>query len=367
MKKEMKVGSKQWNQTITGSKIAAICGMSKFSSAIDIFCLMTGREGSEFKGSNKPATWGKRKERAIVESFCEDYGIKFSNGKRNRSFEHSSKPFAVTPDYFDISHPVDNFDIAGYEDRVLYIEVKGLDVARRYLYGEEMSGEIDKEYYFQVQFGMGVVNAYLKNIETKLKVDRVFFRVLFGAYDDLDFVVERNDNFIKKIFTIGEDFLKNYVEKDTPPSPDASESYRRFMIREFDFPNKQDKPMISSEDVVKKLSKDDRKKLLDALTNYNEATDVLEESESRLRLYKNRIINAIGENYGMVTEIGKFLNYPLSGKISSSRVLKALIEMYDVQQEEIDRLEEESRGEPTRAFRYYPSKEIKIQKELKEV
>ena len=227
-----------------------------------------------------------------------------------------------------------------------------------------MSGEIDKEYYFQVQFGIGVVNAHLKNLNTrsKFKLDRVFFRVLFGAYDDLDFVVERNDDFIKKIFTIGEDFLKNYVEKDTPPPPDASESYRRFMIREFDFPNKKDKPMVSSEDVIKKLSKDDRVKLLNALTNYNKATDTLEESESRLRLYKNRIINAIGENYGMLTEIGKFLNYPLSGKISSSRVLKALIEMYDVQQEEIDRLEEESRGESTRAFRYYPSKEIRIKK-----
>ena len=227
-----------------------------------------------------------------------------------------------------------------------------------------MSEEIDKEYYFQVQFGIGVVNAWLsKNFPKSDKLDRVFFRVLFGAYDDIDYVVERNDDFIKKIFTIADDFLSNYVEKDTPPPPDASDSYRKFMVKEFKFPNKKDKPMVDSRELLDRLSPDGRKNLLNALNHYVSATSDLAGAAEMVRRYKNTISDAIGSNYGMITEIGKFLYYPMAGRTSDSKTLKALIEEYKIPQEKVDAIAEKSRGDATRVFRYYPTKEEKIKKE----
>jgi len=368
----MKVGSKQWTQLITGSKIAAICGMSKFSSPIDIFCLMTGRDVPSEDGDDysKPIKWGKRKERAIVDSFCEDYDIRFINKQRNITFIHPDKPFAATPDYWDIIQPKEpKFEIAGFESNSLYIEAKSLDAFRRYLYGEEMSDEIDKEYYFQVQFGMGVVNAWAKktHLKLKLELDRVFVRVLFGAFEDVDFVVERNDKFIKKLFAIGEDFLGNYVNKDIPPPVDASNSYKKFMIGEFDFPNKVEKPMVEFEELRERLDTKEQEKLLDAFFNYNEVVDQVEDYLKMLRLYKNLIANAIGENYGLQTGIGKFLNYPVSGRVSNTKILEAVIKKYKIPEDVIKRLGENNRSEPSRTFRYFPSKDVKQKKELDKI
>lgn len=172
---------------IGGSDVAAICGLSRYRSPMEVYLDKLG-EIPPIDDNPKMAA-GRRLEPFIADWFAEDTGLKV--WKQNYMFRH----------------PEHEFMFANI-DRWLPRLNAGLEIKNTSEYGrDDWSGtQAPQEYILQCNHYMAVTGA-----------DRWYIAVLIGGWDFQWRIIERDDELIKNLITVEREFWTNHVLGKVPP------------------------------------------------------------------------------------------------------------------------------------------------------
>ncbi|NFQ84143.1 endonuclease [Clostridium sporogenes] len=205
----------QRGNSIGGSEIAKIAGFSKYGSALTVFNEKLGLS-EKFKG-NIHTKFGNRMEPIIREWIQQDF--KEATGLKLTTYEYPYMMLHKEYEYFSAN--IDGLaklesDYTYWENRdtaeikqIPKNELIGIEIktASEFLSKMWQGEEIPDEYYCQVQWYMGITGLnyfliiYLLGKEVKWKV------------------VPKNNDDIKALFEIGENFWNNNILKKVPPMP----------------------------------------------------------------------------------------------------------------------------------------------------
>jgi putative phage-type endonuclease len=191
---------------IGGSDIAAICGLSRWKSPMDVYLDKIGA-GGEVE-PNEAMYWGSAIEAVIRQRFAEDHP-EFIVTTHDGLAQHPDYPFMVAS-YDCLCRDAETGQlVAGWEG-------KTASAYKR----DEWSGEsVPDEYWLQCQWYMNVSG-----------LSRWFLSVLIGGNDYREFIVERDDETIEMLKSRAIEFWR-LVETKTPPPIDGSEASSRVLDR----------------------------------------------------------------------------------------------------------------------------------------
>lgn len=175
-------------QGLGGSDIAAICNMSRYRSAMNVYLDKLG-EIAPLEDNPKMKA-GRILEPVIAEWFSEETGMKVQ--RRNSIFQHPKHP-----------HMLANID------RWLPGQNAGLECKNtaEYCKDDWAGTQAPTEYVLQCNHYMAVTGA-----------DRWYIAVLIGGWDFQWRVIERDDDLIRNLITIEHDFWHNNVLAKVPPA-----------------------------------------------------------------------------------------------------------------------------------------------------
>lgn len=179
----------QWRRTgLGGSDIAAICGMSRYKSPMEVYLDKLGEIPPI--ADNPKMKAGRILEPVVADWFAEETGMKVI--RQNAIFQHPRHP-----------HMLANID------RWLPGQNAGLECKNtaEYCRGDWEGTTAPTEYILQANHYMAVTNA-----------DRWYIAVLIGGYDFQWRVIERDEELIKNLITIEEEFWNNNVLAKQPPA-----------------------------------------------------------------------------------------------------------------------------------------------------
>lgn len=171
-----------------GSDIAAICGMSRYKSAMEVYLDKLG-EIPPLEDNPKMKA-GRMLEPVIAEWFAEETGMRVQ--RQNSIFQHKQYP-----------HMLANID------RWLPALNAGLEIKNTGEYSkDDWSGtQAPTEYILQCNHYMAVTGA-----------DKWFICVLIGGWDLQWKVIERDEALINNLITIENEFWYNNVLAKNPPA-----------------------------------------------------------------------------------------------------------------------------------------------------
>lgn len=171
-----------------GSDIAAICGLSRYKSPMEVFLDKLG-EIPPIEDNPKMKA-GRILEPIVANWFAEETGMKVM--KQNAIFQHKQHP-----------HMLANID------RWLPGQNAGLECKNtaEYCRGDWEGSQAPTEYVLQCNHYMAITGA-----------DRWMIAVLIGGWDFQWRVIERDEALIKNLITIEHEFWHNHVLTKIPPA-----------------------------------------------------------------------------------------------------------------------------------------------------
>lgn len=178
-------------QGIGGSDVAAILGLSKWKTPLDVFNDKTGESAPEEQEDNASMEWGRRLEPVIRDKYAEATGFKVAK-----------------PDLMLVSdeHPFMIADVDGIAEDGRILECKTARTARDW--GEEGMDEIPEYYQTQVQHYMAVTGAAACDVA-----------VLIGGSDFRIYTVKRDQELIDILIKEESKFWNEHVVPGIAPSP----------------------------------------------------------------------------------------------------------------------------------------------------
>ena len=179
---------------IGGSDIAAICGLSPFQTAVDVWMTKTGRAAP--KAETPAMHWGHNLEAVVADEYAKVTGFELRPGVHIASGCRVGNTDRMVPG----------------AKRIL--EVKTASPYKANEWGEPGTDEIPEHYLTQVQWYLGLLPAD--------EYEAADVPVLIGGNDFRIYHVERDDTLIAQLIEIGEAWWRAYVEADVPPEPDGS-------------------------------------------------------------------------------------------------------------------------------------------------
>ena len=190
-------------QGIGGSDIAAICGLSPFKSPLSVYFDKVS-DAVEVV-DNERMRIGRDLEDYVARRFEEETGKKVR--RNNYILQHEDYPFLLA-----------NIDreIVG-ENAILECKTTNSFAKKSWEDG------IPDYYTLQVHHYISVMD-----------LDRAYLAVLIGNECFRYYTIERDEEIIKNLIAISEDFWKNYVEKQIEPPPDGSNEYTERLAKRYD-------------------------------------------------------------------------------------------------------------------------------------
>lgn len=186
-----------------GSDASVICGLNKYKSPVELWMEKTGQ--IESKEAGEAAYWGTILEPIIRQEFSQRTNFKV---KLKRSI---------------LKHPYYNFMLANLDGIVIdpaygecVFEAKTATVFKHEQWEEN---NIPEEYMLQVQHYMAVTG-----------FKRAYVAVLIGGNQFKYKIIERDDELIKILIRLEEEFW-NHVVSNTPPPMDGSEASKELLNR----------------------------------------------------------------------------------------------------------------------------------------
>jgi putative phage-type endonuclease len=175
---------------IGGSDVAAILGLSKWRTPLDVYLDKTGQ--LDAPAESEPMLWGKLLEPVILGEFARRHGVELE------------RPDGVIR---DPQHPWMLASLDGWAPELeAVVEAKTARTADGW--GEDGTGEIPAYYQTQVAHYLAVTGARL-----------AFVPVLIGASDFRVYQVERDDGFIADLVEAERAFWHDHVVAGVPPDP----------------------------------------------------------------------------------------------------------------------------------------------------
>lgn len=270
----------EWRRKgIGGSDVAAICGLSRYKSALEVYLDKIGDIPP--KEDNPRMKAGRILEPVIADWFAEETGYKVM--KRNSMFQHKKYPFMLAN--IDRWIPGEN---AG-------LEIKNTGEYSRHDWFDGQTEIIPTEYQLQANHYMAVTGA-----------ERWYMAVLIGGWDFQWRVIERDEKLIESLVTIEQNFWENHVL--TKVQPEASAQDTNMMA--FMYPSSSPTSVILSEayyDLIKRLI--DTKKALRAAEEAHEDA-------------KNKVKQLMGENELAMWQGEKLISWKTNAR--GARVFKII-------------------------------------------
>lgn len=261
-------------QGIGSSDAAAACGIHPYLSMLELWMIKTGRMSSDIDTSNNngiegysPLYWGNTLEPMVAKYYQEQTGNKVRRVNAILQHPDPDKAFMLA----NLDYAITGSD----EVQVLECKTAGEHGAKLWKNGVPLYVTC------QVQHQLAVTGKTAAHI-----------CVLLCGHEAKIYKVERDERLIASIME-HERLFWQYVETDTPPTPDHSESAARAL--------KQLYPTPKSSSKVDFRDDDGANKLFEQLLSYR---DYMQELEQRHDQVKHQLQTLIADNEVAVFEKG---------------------------------------------------------------
>lgn len=198
------VSQEDWHKLrskgIGGSDIGAILGVNKYRSLVDVYLDKT--EGKKVEDNNA-MFWGRILEPIIRAEFQK---------KHSEEYQTYLVPYSLK--YGVLRANVDGLIYNNNTQKWGVLEIK---TANQFTTKEWSDGVVPQSYYAQVMHYLTVTG-----------LDYAIIVVLIGGSDYREFYIERNEDEVKAIKEVAEDFWNTYIIPQKIPAPDGSDSYSEY-------------------------------------------------------------------------------------------------------------------------------------------
>ena len=257
-------------QGIGSSDAAAACGIHPYLSMLELWMIKTGRMESSIDESLEgysPLYWGNTLEPMVAKYYQEHTGNKVR--RVNAILQHSD------PDKAFMLANLDYAITGCTEAQILECKTAGEHGAKLWKHGVPLYVTC------QVQHQLAVTGKQAAHI-----------CVLLCGHEAKIYKVERDERLIESIIE-HERLFWQYVETDTPPTPDHSESAARALKQLYPNPKPSSKVDLTDDDGANKL--------FEQLLSYR---DYMQELEQRHDQVKHQLQTLIADNEIAVFEKG---------------------------------------------------------------
>lgn len=188
---------------IGSSRIAAVCGLNKYCSRLQVWQEMTSEKGPEFDEDQKLNMWlGHKMEPVIGELFEKKTLLMVA--RANQVFTYEPWPVAIaSPDFY----------VFNKDDSTTKLGILEAKNANHYV-GDQWEDEIPDSAHCQIQWQMGICG-----------IEKAWVAALIGGdarrfkFQEIPFSPE----LFKQLLTQAQDFYNNYVLTGIPPLPSADD------------------------------------------------------------------------------------------------------------------------------------------------
>lgn len=313
---------------IGGSDIGAICGLSRYRKPIDVWREKKGHDGYT---ESEPAIWGQLLEAPIACEYSRRHDDCYLGGPYPTKRTDVARWHLMSPDRIvatDIDnthHPVRRFEIPHRSQIVRLIEIKTANWYSGRSFGVDGSDDLPLAYMAQVAW-------YLAGLD----IEHATVAALINTSDYREFHVGRDTELEGYLLERGEAFWK-LVESNTPPDPDGSESFKRYLQTRF---NRTTEIMIPSSPDIEELAK-----------RLRGARAVERAVKKHVTIYEQQLQNAIGSADGVEIDGGKITyKFDSCGKVRPSGAIEDLMSMMDWDAKKADQFLDDHRGPAPRRF-----------------
>ena len=251
---------------IGGSEAAAVMGISKYTSPLEIWLIKTGREEQQDISWKESVEWGSRLEPTVAEKFAEEHP-ELVVEEPGCMFASVERPWAFAS--------VDRVLEDG-EGRRGILEIKTA--------GSRSSGDWDE----------WVPDYYMAQVDHYLAVtgfEYAWVAVLIGGQEYREYKIDRDEDDINAVSDAVDAFWNEYVEKDIMPQVVGSESESRALSRMFSEPSGEMLQMLDAD--------------LPELEALEAAKAAKKEAEEQAKKIENEIKAKIGDASGIETETAR--------------------------------------------------------------
>ena len=257
-------------QGIGSSDAAAACGIHPYLSMLELWMIKTGRMESSIDQSIEgysPLYWGNTLEPMVAKYYQEHTGNKVRRVNAILQHPDPDKAFMLA----NLDYAITGSD----EVQILECKTAGEHGAKLWKHGVPLYVTC------QVQHQLAVTGKTAAHI-----------CVLLCGHEAKIYKVERDERLIESI-TRHERLFWQYVETDTPPTPDHSESAARALKQLYPNPKPSSKVDLTDDDGANKL--------FEQLLSYR---DYMQELEQRHDQVKHQLQTLIADNEVAVFEKG---------------------------------------------------------------
>ena len=269
-----KLSREEWlavrKQGIGSSDAAAACGIHPYLSMLELWMIKTGRMSSDLDESIEgysPLYWGNTLEPMVAKYYQQHTGNKVR--RVNAILQHHD-----SDNYFMLANL--DYSVVGSEEvQILECKTAGEHGAKLWKHGVPLYVTC------QVQHQLAVTGKQAAHI-----------CVLLCGHEAKIYKVERDERLIESIME-HERLFWQYVETDTPPTPDHSESAAKALKLLYPTPKPSSKVDLREDDGANKL--------FDKLLNYRASMQELEQRHDQV---KHQLQTLIADNEIAVFEKG---------------------------------------------------------------
>lgn len=203
-----------------GTDLAAICGLSPYRTALDVYLDKTSDDIEE--NTNSAMHWGTLLEDVVAKEYAEVTG----------------QTIGIEPN--TIYHPSIKFLAANIDrwvgDKKYVLECKTAGFTKTKEWGDSGTDQIPESYLVQVSYYGAICD-----------VPKVDIAVLIGGQDFRIYTYERNKDLEEKLIKIACNFWHNHIEKRVPPR--CVNTRDTFNL----FPQSNNKQITAKNDILAKL------------------------------------------------------------------------------------------------------------------
>lgn len=239
---------------IGGSDVAAVCGVSKYKSPVELWLEKTGQSAPTEAG--EAAYWGRTLEAVVRNEFTRRTGIDVT--QVNKILQSKEHPFMLAN--------LDGVCSSGDYGTCVF-EAKTASAYK----ADEWDESVPEEYVLQCQHYMAVTG-----------FSGAYIAVLIGGNTFKWDFLERDEEFIAKIIKWEHDFWE-HVKSDIPPPLDGSEASANYLKNRF--PNSIARSTVRLPDTA-----------LELIRLYDEAKGKGDEYIEQKLMAENRLKELLGDN-----------------------------------------------------------------------
>lgn len=325
---------------IGSSEIAAIAGLDKYRTALDVYAEKLGLVES-FTG-NRYTEWGELLEPVIAEKYAQEFNCKLITFGTIR---HKKYSFAVaTPDRIVVEPSTSNASLVAAYSPVMdpchsaayltkggmkrVVEIKTADARLASAWGKE-NDSVPENYLAQCAWLMAVTD-----------LDECDLVVLIGGNDFRVYRLKRDIELERHLLEIGARFWHNHILARVPPEIDGSDSASEYLSKRF--PKSIEKTAFADEN-------------MEALVDrYKKAKLSFDAADAELQLCTNKLKNLMQDTERVVGS-----GWSITWKSTKNRAVvnwEAIAKSLKVDQSLIDQHTTEKTGNRPFSIKFFEPK-----------